>query len=33
MDSENNLKLTQNQGHITELIRELDILKLQNGEA
>jgi|LauGreDrversion4_2_1035121.scaffolds.fasta_scaffold2649756_1 hypothetical protein len=33
MESENNVKLSQNQGYIGDLIKELDYLKLQNGDA
>jgi hypothetical protein len=33
MESENNHKLNQNMSYIQELIKELDILKLQNTDA
>jgi len=33
MESENNHKLSQNMGYIQELIKELDLLKLQNADA
>ena len=33
MESENNHKLNQNMSYIQELIKELDILKLQNADA
>jgi hypothetical protein len=33
MDGDNQVKVSQNQGHIQELIKELDMLKLQNLDA
>jgi hypothetical protein len=33
MDGENQVKLGQNQGLISDLIKELDMLKAQNSDA
>jgi hypothetical protein len=33
MENENQMKLNQNMGYIADLIKELELLKLQNGDA